>query len=1762
MKKLYNSCKLLLALVALGLSMNTNAQTTTFSTTGTSNYTVPAGVSSVRVNVQGAKGGLNNHEGDFDDSAGNGACVQAYLAVSAGQVLTVWVGGQGGLGTATTGGAPGSSAPGFTGGNGANFTGDGGISGGGGGGASLIMIGGVPAVIAGGGGGAAALAGGNAERGGNGGGTGVGETGGETAPSSASAVGGGGGGSITFGAGGLGGTTTISGASSGSNGGNAPGGIGGDAGANSTGGGGGGGYAGGGGGSFSGGGGGGDYVNNAIVYFGTVPSDTRGCNLAPNGSVSITVSCTVNPITGVDSVCTGSTTPLFDASPGGLWSTTDPTIAYVNSTSGLVTGTATGTSGGATLITYTLGTGCLTTYLVTVNPLPPAFASPSFVCVGSTLTTLSESVTGKWSISDTSRAKIDSVSGVVTGDSSGSATIFFTSAAGACTNSGLLIINPVPDSIRGIDSVCQLGSQVLTDVTTGVGLTWTATPSGIVSLATAGATVTVTGTTAGTTTISYSYPSGCAATVVFTVDPLPSVIGGPSAICVNDTVEAETNTITGGTWSLTPVTLASINPLTGVIRPAGGTGTVTVTYTTKSGCTKTKLVTLEAVPNPIGGPTQVCEHSSISLTETSSGGSWSSVFTAIGTVSSGGSVTGIAIAGGVDTIKYIITGTGCFAEKIVTVNPRPTVITGQTSYCVGTVGSLISGPSGGTWSNINVSTVTGSVDPTSGAFNPYGPGAGLDSIVYTLPVTGCLRLQVVTVNPVPVISGPTQVCIGSSVTLNTTIGGSWSANNGDVTLSPGPGISEVVVGASAGNVTLTEVVTATGCLATYNMTVNPLPSPIVGPTSVCELDSVSLSDPTTPGIWSSLSTTNATVGSSSGEVTGVSTASVTTTAIIVYSVTTTGCFTTLNMNINPAPAPWTPTKMCIGDPALTLVSSGLSGTWSSDNIPVAGVGSSTGIVTATGGTGTANITNTIASTGCFRTEVFTVNPLPAVITGPNVVCTGSTVTLHDASGTSTWTSSGGVSVGAGTGIVTGVTAPTGIVTFTLPTGCYVTYPITVNTSPAAITVVGGGSLAICSGQTITLNDATGASGTWSNSPLTVGTVSPTTGSASTTLSTGVTAGTTTVTYTAVNGCLATTVVTVNAFATISGANSVCQGSSTPYTAGGVSGTWSSSASAIGSIGSATGILTGISTGTDIITFTSASGGCEVSKTITVNPLAPDTVVALGPLTICPSGFVELTASTGAGLTYQWYNPGLISGATASTLTVLGSSPGVYTVHVSNGLCPSVSVPVTVNVSPIAVTIASVPAATSGTVNACVSVGVTLTATGTAGATFQWQSGGVAIPGATNATYTPTTNGTYSSVAANSTGCTVTSNTIVVNMVPSPAGLVSISGATTFCAGSSVKITSDTGIGYTYQWYDASGPILGETDTSFTATTSGSYYVIDQNPTGCSTTSATTIVNVNPLPTAAISVTGTDVFCQGSSASLTVPTVAGETYQWYRNGVLIPGAVSATYSATTSGTYEANLTLAGCSNYSASESLTEVTTPAILPLTSTSFCWGGSATLAVTIVSGAGPVTYQWYDGGVAIAGAVSATYTALVSGVYSCSVTVTNGGACPIVSTSATVTENPLPNPLVSFYNDSFHTQNTFVTYQWYKDAAIITGARDSVLRCIGSGRYTVDVTDINGCQSFSAQIPETCSGVSVPVTTAANMNINIFPNPAQNTVQVEAPMDVRAVISSMDGRVLIDQAAAKTISIGSLADGIYTIMLYDASNHMVKAEKLVKNSN
>ena len=67
-------------------------------------------------------------------------------------------------------------------------------------------------------------------------------------------------------------------------------------------------------------------------------------------------------------VCVGQTTTLGDGAGGGLWGITPTTTATIGSSSGEVTGIAAGMAA----VTYSLGSGCVKTAIVTVNGIPAA----------------------------------------------------------------------------------------------------------------------------------------------------------------------------------------------------------------------------------------------------------------------------------------------------------------------------------------------------------------------------------------------------------------------------------------------------------------------------------------------------------------------------------------------------------------------------------------------------------------------------------------------------------------------------------------------------------------------------------------------------------------------------------------------------------------------------------------------------------------------------------------------------------------------------------------------------------------------------------------------------------------------------------------------------------------------------------------------------------------------------------------------------------------------------------------------------------------------------------------------------------------------------------------------------------------------------------------------------------------------------------------------------------------------------------------------
>ena len=540
----------LLSSLLLAGFVSANAQLSTFNFTGgIQTFTVPCGVDSVFIQTWGAQGGSGAAGGNSvaGGNGGNGGYAEGWLVVAPGDVLNIFVGGQGGTPTGGfNGGANGGSQ-----------------NAGGGGGASDVRVGGTAeanrVITAGGGGGGgrggcheSSGTGGTGGNGGSGGG-GVGANGNDS-PQSTGVAGGGKGGNFgsiqgAFGAKGVG-----CAGFSGSDGATAVNGTGGAGGAGQTcccssqnsivgGGGGGGGQLGGGGGGGgsagtsgcsgnskgAGGGGGGGSSYTGGVLSGTVnPGIQTG-----NGMVQISWTPPVPPahtITGASSICeTASTNYSISAD---LFSTvytwTVPSGLTLVSGQNTTTISVAGATAGSYMI-YVQGvnatcslSGPVDSFAVTVNAAPTvaASANPSAICAGST---------AGLTVQDTSNSYVWNP-GSIAGDAITVTPASTTTYTVTGTNTfGCIDSNTVTVTVNSIPAV-TLTPQSLMCLADGA-QTLNGTPSGGVYIgpgisgnnfdpATAGA---------GTHSIAYTYTdvNGCvnSDTASITVDVCTSVAG-------------------------------------------------------------------------------------------------------------------------------------------------------------------------------------------------------------------------------------------------------------------------------------------------------------------------------------------------------------------------------------------------------------------------------------------------------------------------------------------------------------------------------------------------------------------------------------------------------------------------------------------------------------------------------------------------------------------------------------------------------------------------------------------------------------------------------------------------------------------------------------------------------------------------------------------------------------------------------------------------------------------------------------------------------------------------------------------------------------------------------------------------------------------------------------------------------------------------------------------------------------------------------------
>jgi PKD repeat protein len=182
-------------------------------------------------------------------------------------------------------------------------------------------------------------------------------------------------------------------------------------------------------------------------------------------------------------------------------------------------------------------------------------------------------------------------------------------------------------------------------------------------------------------------------------------------------------------------------------------------------------------------------------------------------------------------------------------------------------------------------------------------------------------------------------------------------------------------------------------------------------------------------------------------------------------------------------------------------------------------------------------------------------------------------------------------------------------------------------------------------------------------------------------------------------------------------------------------------------------------------------------------------------------------------------------------------------------------------------------------------------------------------------------GTIRLEAVNANGC-LTPNTMSVTIRPAPEAYTGPDVG--FCLGGSITLGKSPVTGNTYSWTSVPGTFTSSSSQiTVTPTVTTRYYLEEVIPsTGCKRLN-TVKVTIFPLPDKPL-VSQTN---NCSTVLLETSLDASLTYQWKRNGTVIPSTYLSTYTATSNGTYTVVVTNSyNCKTESDPVAVTGITSP--------------------------------------------------------------------------------------------------------------------------------------------------------------------------------------------------------------------------------------------
>lgn len=308
-------------------------------------------------------------------------------------------------------------------------------------------------------------------------------------------------------------------------------------------------------------------------------------------------------------------------------------------------------------------------------------------------------------------------------------------------------------------------------------------------------------------------------------------------------------------------------------------------------------------------------------------------------------------------------------------------------------------------------------------------------------------------------------------------------------------------------------------------------------------------------------------------------------------------------------------------------------------------------------------------------------------------------------------------------------------------------------------------------------------------------------------------------------------------------------------------------------------VSNLAAGTYTVTVT--GGGCTATTSVTINPSTPITLSTSSTNANCnqSDGSASVTPSGGSGnYTYLWSN-------NATTPSIQNVPTGNYTVSVTDGQCTSMQ-NVTVGQN------TTMTSSVTGTGTLCTnpnagSIDLTVSG-GTPGYTYLWSNN------ATSQDLSGLPAGTYDVTITDNTGCIIyASYTVQPPNLPVAAVVVTDES----CKGredGEIDLSVSGGTSpYSYVWS------LGDTTQDIADLPVGTYTVTITDAAGCTTTASGTINQ------------GADFPISISQIGDSLVATNAPNYQWFLNGVAIPGANSQTYVITQPGNYFVTTSIGDC-----------------------------------------------------------------------------------------------------------------------------------------------------------------------------------------------------------------------------------------------------------